>query len=327
MDTFAFILEIIGTVAFAVSGAMTAIKKHMDALGVIILGLVTAVGGGIIRDLVLGNTPPNTFRDSTYAIVAVFTSIVIFFPFVRRLLSHTHKVYDAVLFFMDSLGLSIFTVMGIFAANEQAWDHGMFLLLFVGVITGVGGGVIIDGKMLVGANGAGGEIGHICVRYDETDSCGCGRKGCLECYASSKGLKYTAIELLQASDAPSKLRNIPTGELSSKDIAKAAKSGDSIARKVFDITGEILGEALANLVTVSAPQAIFLCGGVANAKNLILTPVKRAMEKNILPLWKGKVKLELSSLEYENAPILGAAALAIKEIEKDNNITARRKIF
>ena len=144
MDTFAFILEIIGTVAFAVSGAMTAIKKHMDALGVIILGLVTAVGGGIIRDLVLGNTPPNTFRDSTYAIVAVFTSIVIFFPFVRRLLSHTHKVYDAVLFFMDSLGLSIFTVMGIFAANEQAWDHGMFLLLFVGVITGVGGGVIRD---------------------------------------------------------------------------------------------------------------------------------------------------------------------------------------
>ena len=144
MDTFAFILEIIGTVAFAVSGAMTAIKKRMDVLGVIILGLVTAVGGGIIRDLVLGVTPPNTFKDSTYAIVAVFTSIVVFFPFVRRLMLHTRRLYDFILFFMDSLGLSIFTVMGIFAANEQAWDHGMFLLLFVGVITGVGGGVIRD---------------------------------------------------------------------------------------------------------------------------------------------------------------------------------------
>ena len=123
------------------------------------------------------------------------------------------------------------------------------------------------------------------------------------------------------------MRNIPQEELTSKDIANAAKSGDSIARKAFDITGETLGEALANLVAISAPQAIFLCGGVANAKNLILTPTKRAMEKNILPLWKGKVKLELSSLEYENAPILGAAALAIKEIEKNDNVTARRKIF
>ena len=144
MDTFVFILEIIGTVAFAVSGAMTAIKKHMDVLGVVILGLTTAVGGGIIRDLVLGNTPPNTFRNSIYAIVAVCTSLVIFFPFVRRFLSRTHKFYDAILFFMDSLGLAIFTVMGIFAASETAWNHGMFLLLFVGVITGVGGGVLRD---------------------------------------------------------------------------------------------------------------------------------------------------------------------------------------
>ncbi|MBQ9121641.1 MAG: trimeric intracellular cation channel family protein [Clostridia bacterium] len=145
MDTCVFILEIIGTVAFAISGAMTAIKKKMDILGVIILGLVTAVGGGIIRDLVLGITPPTTFRDSTYAMVAVFTSIVIFFPFVRRFLSRTHKFYDTVLFLMDSLGLAIFTVMGIFAANTgAAGDYGMFLLLFVGVITGVGGGVLRD---------------------------------------------------------------------------------------------------------------------------------------------------------------------------------------
>ena len=144
MDTFVFILEIIGTVAFSVSGAMTAIRKRMDVLGVIILGLITAVGGGVIRDLVLGITPPATFRRPIYAAVAAFTAIVIFFPFVRRFLSHTHRFYDAILFFMDSLGLAIFTVMGIFSANEQAVKHSTFLLLFVGVITGVGGGVLRD---------------------------------------------------------------------------------------------------------------------------------------------------------------------------------------
>lgn len=199
-----------------------------------------------------------------------------------------------------------------------------FVVITLG--TGLGSGIVVNGNVLYGHDGYAGEVGHIIINKNGRQ-CGCGRKGCLECYASSKGLKETAIGLLQDSDAPSKLRNIPAGELSSKEIANAAKSGDSIARKAFDITGEILGEALANLVAVSAPQAIFLCGGVANAGNLILTPTKRAMEKNILPLWKGKVKLELSSLEYENAPILGAAALAIKEIEKNDIITARRKIF
>ena len=199
-----------------------------------------------------------------------------------------------------------------------------FVVITLG--TGLGSGFVVNGNVLYGHDGYAGEVGHIIINKNGRQ-CGCGRKGCLECYASSKGLKETALELLQGTDAPSKLRNIPQEELTSKDIANAAKSGDSIARKAFDITGETLGEALANLVAISAPQAIFLCGGVANAKNLILTPTKRAMEKNILPLWKGKVKLELSSIEYENAPILGAAALAIKEIEKNDNVTARRKIF
>ena len=133
--------------------------------------------------------------------------------------------------------------------------------------------------------------------------------------------------MLAQSDVPSKLRKIPQDTLTSKDIALAAKSGDAVAKKCFEYTGTILGEALANLVAVTSPQTIFLCGGVANAKELILTPTRRAMEKNILPLWKGKVKLTFSALEYENAPILGAAALAIKEIEKRNVVVARRKIF
>ncbi len=199
-----------------------------------------------------------------------------------------------------------------------------FIVITLG--TGLGSGIVVGGNLLYGHDGYAGEAGHMTVVKNGRE-CGCGRKGCLECYASSKGVKNTAIELMSETGTPSKLRNIPIDQLTSKDIAHAAKSGDAIAKKCFEHTGAILGEALANLVAVTSPQAIFLSGGVANAKELILAPTRRAMEKNILPLWKGKVKLTLSSLEYENAPILGAAALAIKEIEKKNVIVARRKIF
>ena len=193
--------------------------------------------------------------------------------------------------------------------------------------TGLGSGIVVDGNVLYGHDGFAGEVGHIIVETRDGRQCGCGRKGCLERYVSSKGVKDTALELLANSNESSKLRDIPAEELTSRDIAYAAKSGDSIAKKAFEITGEYLGYALANLVAVSSPEAIFLCGGVANAGDLIMTPTKRAMEKNILPLWKGKVKLTFSSIDYQNAPILGAAALAIKEIAKKDVVVARRKVF
>ncbi len=193
--------------------------------------------------------------------------------------------------------------------------------------TGLGSGIVVDGNVLYGHDGFAGEVGHIIVERRDGRQCGCGRKGCLERYVSSKGVKYTALELLESSDEASKLRDIPAGELTSRDVAYAAKLGDHIAKRTFEITGEYLGYALANLVAVSSPEAIFLCGGVANAGDLIMTPTKRAMEKNILPLWKGRVKLTFSSLDYENAPILGAAALAIKEIAKKDVVVARRKVF
>ena len=193
--------------------------------------------------------------------------------------------------------------------------------------TGLGSGIVVDGNLLYGHDGFAGELGHVIVERKNGRVCGCGRKGCLECYVSSKGVKNTALELLAKNNGPSKLRDIPDGALTSRDVAFAAKSGDAIAKKAFEMTGDYLGSALANLVAIASPEAIFLCGGVANAGDLIMTPTKRAMEKNILPLWKGRVKLAFSSLEYENAPILGAAALAIKEIEKKSVVVARRKVF
>lgn len=144
MEVFVTILELIGTVAFAASGALVAMKKHMDLLGIIVLGVVTAIGGGIIRDLILGATPPFAFRDPVSAFVAIGTSLLLFIPQLRRPLMRNQKVFDLAMLFMDSLGLGIFTVMGIWIAMDLNPDRSRFLLTFVGVITGVGGGVIRD---------------------------------------------------------------------------------------------------------------------------------------------------------------------------------------
>ena len=144
MDTFILIFELVGTVAFAASGAMTGIKKNMDIFGVCILALTTAVGGGVIRDLILGNTPPATFRDPIYAAVALAAALVLFFSRVRRLLMHNTVLFDKAMFWMDTAGLGIFTVVGIRTAYAHVPQATVFLLVFVGVITGVGGGVLRD---------------------------------------------------------------------------------------------------------------------------------------------------------------------------------------
>ena len=118
MEQLFLILELVGTLAFAASGAITGLKKNMDVFGVCILGLTTAVGGGVIRDLLLGITPPGTFQDPIYAVVALLTSLVLFLPRIRRLLMWDQRLYDLVLLIMDSAGLGIFTVAGIRIAYD-----------------------------------------------------------------------------------------------------------------------------------------------------------------------------------------------------------------
>ena len=144
METFVSLLELVGTVAFAASGALIAMKKRMDLLGVIILGVITAVGGGILRDLILGITPPLAFRDPLCAIVATATSVLLFIPWLRHRLMHNQRLFDTALHIMDSVGLGVFTVMGIWNAMAFDPDRSTFLLVFVGVLTGVGGGMIRD---------------------------------------------------------------------------------------------------------------------------------------------------------------------------------------
>lgn len=144
MDGFIFILNFLGTLAFAASGAMIGLNKNMDIFGVCILGLATATGGGVIRDLILGLTPPMAFRDPTYAVLALTTSAVFFSRRVRRVLMHNQRRYDRLLFWMDTLGLGVFSVAGVELAFSRSGHPTFFLLVFIGTITGVGGGVLRD---------------------------------------------------------------------------------------------------------------------------------------------------------------------------------------
>lgn len=144
MEHFVAVLELAGTVAFAASGALTAMKKKMDLLGILVLAVITAVGGGILRDLILGVTPPLAFRDPRNALVAVGTALLLFLPFLRHRLMHNQRRFDAAMLLLDSLGLGVFTVMGIWNALQFDPDRSTFLLVLVGVLTGVGGGVVRD---------------------------------------------------------------------------------------------------------------------------------------------------------------------------------------
>ena len=144
MQYFIMFLEIMGTAAFAVSGAVTALKKNMDIFGVCVMGITTATGGGVIRDIILGRTPPQMFYDSKYVVVSLIVSIIIFFPFLRHFLTANKRIYEAVLLFTDSAGLGIFTVCGVKVAIEAGYAENTFLVLFIALVTGVGGGVLRD---------------------------------------------------------------------------------------------------------------------------------------------------------------------------------------
>lgn len=142
-----YIMEILGTIAFAASGAMVGIEKKMDIFGICVLGLVTAVGGGMIRDVILGIAPPNVFINPSYAMVAITTSLIVFIVVYlkRDLMDGNFKiVYDRIMLIMDTIGLAIFTVVGVNTGIQQGYVEKLFLLVFVGTITGVGGGLLRD---------------------------------------------------------------------------------------------------------------------------------------------------------------------------------------
>ncbi|MFA6129084.1 MAG: ROK family protein [Bacteroidales bacterium] len=177
--------------------------------------------------------------------------------------------------------------------------------------TGLGSGIVIDGKLLYGQDGFAGEVGHTIVRPGVTNrECGCGRHGCLETYVSATGLKRTLFKIMSDSIQNSELRDMSFNEMTSLDIADAAERGDILAKRAFEHTGEMLGLKLADLVAHTNPEAIFLFGGLTLAKGLIMEPTLRAFHENLLSIYRGKVKLLASGLNSKNSAVLGASALA-----------------
>lgn len=188
--------------------------------------------------------------------------------------------------------------------------RGMKNFIMITLGTGVGSGIVIDGKLVYGHDGFAGELGHVNVMRNNGRLCGCGRSGCLETYASATGVARTAREILETTNKDSLLRNIPAESITSKDIFEAAVEGDEVAKEIFAFTGKILGQAFADFVAFSAPEAIILFGGLSKAGNLILEPIVESMEENLLKIWKGKIKILFSELKEADAAILGASALA-----------------
>lgn len=182
-----------------------------------------------------------------------------------------------------------------------------FIMITLG--TGVGSGIVINGQMVYGHDGFAGELGHVVMKRNNGRMCGCGRTGCLEAYCSATGVARTAREFLDIRTEPSKLRDLQVEEITSKDVYDAAIAGDKIAKDIFEYTGDILGQALADFATFSSPEAFVLFGGLTKAGDLIMKPVQEALDKNILGCYKGKVKLLVSELKESDAAILGASAL------------------
>jgi glucokinase len=181
--------------------------------------------------------------------------------------------------------------------------------------TGLGSGIVVNGQLVYGHDGFAGEMGHV-IAVKNGRLCGCGRRGCLETYVSAPGIIRTVFELLARDNTQSKLREIPFDDMTSKMIYEAALEGDAIALEAFDYTGKILGQTLADAVAYFSPEAIILFGGLSAAGDYIFVPTKNYMEKNLLPIYRNKVKILPSGLPESDAAILGAAALIWNELEK-----------
>jgi len=186
-----------------------------------------------------------------------------------------------------------------------------FIIITLG--TGLGSGLVVNGELVYGHDGFAGELGHLTI-VPGGRMCATGRRGSMETYVSAPGIRRTVFELLADSLEESEFRDVTFNQLTAKMISDAAKKGDKIALQAFELTGKYLGEALADTVAHTSPEAIFLFGGLANAGQLIIEPTKRHMESNLLKIFQNKVKILPSGLTETNAAVMGASALVWKEL-------------
>ena len=216
--------------------------------------------------------------------------------------------------FEEELGVPVRVTNDANAAAMGEMTYGVargmknFIMITLG--TGVGSGIVVDGKVVYGSDGFAGELGHFVIdRSPAARSCGCGRKGCLETYCSTTGVARTAREILARDDRPSLLRKLAPEEITSLDVYQAAEAGDAIAIEIFDWTGTILGRSCADFATFNTPEAFVFFGGLTKAGDYLMNPLRKAFEENILYIFKGKTKLLISALNGSEAAVLGASAL------------------
>lgn len=188
--------------------------------------------------------------------------------------------------------------------------RGMKNFIVITLGTGVGSGIVVNGQLVYGSDGFAGELGHVTmVRGEEGRPCGCGRTGCLEAYCSATGVARTARELLQKTKRPSLLRDIKPEDITSLEVSIAAGKGDELAKEIYEFTGKMLGEACADFATFCSPEAFIFFGGMTKAGDLIMEPIKRAYDKHVMNVYKGKAQFLVSGLDGASAAVLGASAI------------------
>ncbi len=216
--------------------------------------------------------------------------------------------------FEEALGIPVRVTNDANAAALGEMTYGVargmknFIMITLG--TGVGSGIVVDGKVVYGSDGYAGELGHFVVDHSGAGRlCGCGRKGCLETYCSATGVARTAREVLSQAVSNSPLAELNPDDITSYDVFLAAEKGDPVAIEIFERTGRLLGTSCADFTTFSTPEAFVFFGGLTKAGEYLMRPLREAYDENVLHIFRGKAKLLVSALGGSEAAVLGASAL------------------
>ncbi len=291
--------EIKATTAIKTQG-YDKVEDYVDACVTALEPIIEQVGGiGMIKAMGIG-APNGNYYNGTI-------------EFAPNLSWGHDGIVPLAAMFKERLGISVALTNDANAAAIGEMIYGVargmknFIVITLG--TGVGSGIVINGQLVYGCDGFAGELGHVIVRRENGRPCGCGRKGCLETYCSATGVARTARELLATTTQPSVLRELDPEKITSLDVAIAAGKGDKLANEIYEFTGRLLGEACADFAAFSSPEAFIFFGGMTKAGDLIMKPIEKAYDENVLKIFKGKAKFLVSGLEGSSAAVLGASAV------------------
>ena len=291
--------EIKATTAIKTQG-FDKVEDYVDACVTALEPVIEQVGGiGMIKAMGIG-APNGNYYNGTI-------------EFAPNLSWGHDGIVPLAAMFKERLGIPVALTNDANAAAIGEMIYGVargmknFIVITLG--TGVGSGIVINGQLVYGCDGFAGELGHVIVRRENGRPCGCGRKGCLETYCSATGVARTARELLATTTQPSVLRELDPEKITSLDVAIAAGKGDKLANEIYEFTGRLLGEACADFAAFSSPEAFIFFGGMTKAGDLIMKPIEKAYDENVLKIFKGKDKFLVSGLEGSSAAVLGASAV------------------